>query len=694
MLTRRTTPIFANTGLPVCLLAIATVSTASKADLIDWLCPEGGLFEDVACWSTGNVPISGDTAIFDLGETYTLFTANDRSMDSMSVLDDLSLDINGNYDQISLYNTLEIGISSTTPEAALRVVQGNLYVNTLYLGATQQRATLQLNVGTYMSMDAGFFSESAVFDIEIGAETESTVVWYYGFDSYFRGTLVASHRDDTELAPLGSDFTLFSFSPYTMNQPFDAVITNPPLGRSYIISGNYSGSSEIVATVTDAPTIPVPDVGSLETLSEQALAIEVGDLNDDLIDDIVILLPAEGKSNGKMRIYVNDGTGGYSSSSDYEVGLDPVDLAIGDFDGDFINDVAVIDQSASTLWVYLNRAADPAALDPPVISSTEAEPTSIVTCNLGEDDGAAQVARNRDLVITNKSGTKKATGYRSNGSGGIREAAFVEVEDDPGPADSEDEERKDDDTNVGIGHGGSAGFTAGGSAYSLTIITTHEDGTMTLVSNTALSSAPMAIAHANLDGDSAMSNEVVVGTENGDVVIFNEYGSLLGNYVLGNSLSGLATGDIDNSNPGFDDIIASIDNDGEPTVVLLSNLGVSGKIQLQEGGSFDSEVSRNGLVTGRLYDYLSTSLTGLAAITNATPDENPEVISGLFDRIPTPLCAAADFNGNSNIDGGDLGQLIAAWGPCSGCPEDLNDDGVVDGQDLGLFLTLWGPCEL
>ena len=297
-------------------------------------------------------------------------------------------------------------------------------------------------------------------------------------------------------------------------------------------------------------------------------------------------------------------------------------------------------------------------------------------------------------MISNKSGTPKSTGYRSNGSGGIREVAFVEVEDDPGPADSEDEERKDDDTNVGVGHGSSSGFTSGTGSYSLTIITTHEDGTMTLVSNTALASAPMAITHANLDGDGGLSKEVVVGTENGDIVIFNEYGSQLGQYSLGNSLSGVAAGDIDNSNPSFDDIIASIDNDGEQAVVLLSNLDVSGEIQLEEGGTFNAEVSGNGLVTGRLYDYLSTSLIGLAAITNSTPDDNPEVISGLFDRIPTPLCAAADFDGNSNIDGGDLGQLIAAWGPCSECPEDLNDDGVVDGQDLGLFLTLWGPCEL
>jgi hypothetical protein len=44
------------------------------------------------------------------------------------------------------------------------------------------------------------------------------------------------------------------------------------------------------------------------------------------------------------------------------------------------------------------------------------------------------------------------------------------------------------------------------------------------------------------------------------------------------------------------------------------------------------------------------------------------------------------------VDGADLGQLLAAWGTCSGCAFDLNGDGSVDGADLGEMLAGWGAC--
>ena len=37
--------------------------------------------------------------------------------------------------------------------------------------------------------------------------------------------------------------------------------------------------------------------------------------------------------------------------------------------------------------------------------------------------------------------------------------------------------------------------------------------------------------------------------------------------------------------------------------------------------------------------------------------------------------------------------LLAAWGPCQECPEDLNDDEQVGFDDLLLLLAAWGPCE-
>lgn len=51
-----------------------------------------------------------------------------------------------------------------------------------------------------------------------------------------------------------------------------------------------------------------------------------------------------------------------------------------------------------------------------------------------------------------------------------------------------------------------------------------------------------------------------------------------------------------------------------------------------------------------------------------------------------------DLDNSGQVDGADLGRLLAAWGPCSGCLADLNGDCVVDGVDLGILLGKWGPC--
>lgn len=58
---------------------------------------------------------------------------------------------------------------------------------------------------------------------------------------------------------------------------------------------------------------------------------------------------------------------------------------------------------------------------------------------------------------------------------------------------------------------------------------------------------------------------------------------------------------------------------------------------------------------------------------------------------PAPACPG-DFDASGGVDGADLGQLLAAWGTCSGCAFDLNGDGSVDGADLGEMLAGWGAC--
>jgi hypothetical protein len=52
----------------------------------------------------------------------------------------------------------------------------------------------------------------------------------------------------------------------------------------------------------------------------------------------------------------------------------------------------------------------------------------------------------------------------------------------------------------------------------------------------------------------------------------------------------------------------------------------------------------------------------------------------------------ADIDGDGDVNGADLGLLLAAWGECpsrGSCDADLNCDQEVDGGDLGLLLAQW-----
>lgn len=59
---------------------------------------------------------------------------------------------------------------------------------------------------------------------------------------------------------------------------------------------------------------------------------------------------------------------------------------------------------------------------------------------------------------------------------------------------------------------------------------------------------------------------------------------------------------------------------------------------------------------------------------------------------PPPECPA-DLDGDDQVDGGDLGLLLANFGRKGVPTGDINGDGRVDGADVGLMLVSWGPCR-
>jgi hypothetical protein len=64
------------------------------------------------------------------------------------------------------------------------------------------------------------------------------------------------------------------------------------------------------------------------------------------------------------------------------------------------------------------------------------------------------------------------------------------------------------------------------------------------------------------------------------------------------------------------------------------------------------------------------------------------------DTIPDTCQCLADLFVDRQVNGADLGALLAFWGPVNPAlpSADINRDGKVDGADLGYLLSNWGPC--
>jgi hypothetical protein len=60
-------------------------------------------------------------------------------------------------------------------------------------------------------------------------------------------------------------------------------------------------------------------------------------------------------------------------------------------------------------------------------------------------------------------------------------------------------------------------------------------------------------------------------------------------------------------------------------------------------------------------------------------------------KLTSLVCTKpGDIDHDGDVDTQDLLALLAAWGPCEGCPEDLNGDGIVNTEDLLTLLANWG----
>ncbi len=233
------------------------------------------------------------------------------------------------------------------------------------------------------------------------------------------------------------------------------------------------------------------------------------------------------------------------------------------------------------------------------------------------------------------------------------------------------------------------------------------------VSGSASGEAPLAPSYASRFFTLATS---VVGSVSGTVTVtttaeaaqFAVYPlPVTGKVVRASNASFSGSADVDATTVHFDV------SPGVGTVALevpIFNLGYDSNQALldADGTALGAGSSAISLVAGSAtgigaapgvlhfaFDGTGASGTVTRSATITVSDENiPGEASTTLDltiEVSVRAGVPGDFDGNGQVDGGDLGTLLGYWGPCPPpCPPDLDGNGVVDGGDLGTLLGLWG----
>ncbi len=424
--------------------------------------------------------------------------------------------------------------------------------------------------------------------------------------------------------------------------------------------------------------------------------IVVADLNNDNFSDVAISIPATGGANGSVVILFNNGMSGntwlgFTESNPILVGIDPMDIEVGDLNDDgTANDLVVANNGSDTVSILSNDNTGTFTKETDV--STDSGPMFITITDFVEETGLSRddiivACSSLNASVLNKTTFRsKAINFTHTNSISIPFPGDI----DPGDINTD----KDIDLIV-----------LDTASTKVRVMDGNGDGTVATVplgdplgNPLPSGSGPVELVLFDIDDDG--DNDVITVNETSgslsvllsDVVSpVRDNGSELGNtstFSIGTDPDSLTVYDFDND--GDEDIVVSfigvISGNRELTVIRNDTASPGGTVILSEG---DASGSGSEPVKVKHGNFNNDGVEDLAAVIDL--GSNGPGIGIYFNATEVVVNCPADIDGDGFVAVGDILAIIGAWGTVN--PDfDLDESGIVDVGDILLIVSNWGPC--
>lgn len=182
-----------------------------------------------------------------------------------------------------------------------------------------------------------------------------------------------------------------------------------PYQRHRVADINHDGTDDIVTTNTEGNNATVllgngkggftEAIGSPVGCGDAPFGIAIGDTNGDGHADLAIVNSpgsmAEGKGKNGLTVLVGDGTGKFTvmKGSPFEAGKIPNRIALGDINGDKVNDIVVSDNDSNVIYRYLMSGNSSVSSQSSITVGNH--PKGIVIADLNKDGKG-------DIVVCNQ----------------------------------------------------------------------------------------------------------------------------------------------------------------------------------------------------------------------------------------------------------------------------------------------------